>query len=48
MKEYAVYFNNDGELIEELVSAADADEARVKGQALHPDLQIITVKPQQK
>lgn len=39
-----VYYNNDGILIEEPVSAHDEAEAREIGQGLHPDLQIVAVK----
>jgi len=44
MNNYLVGFNNDGILVTEQVSAADADKAKAEAQPLHPDLQIIAVK----
>jgi hypothetical protein len=44
MKDYIVYYNNDGILVQEPVQAEDEVVARELGQELHPDLEIIAVK----
>ena len=44
MNSYSVGFNNDGILILEPITATDKDEAKIKAQPLHPDLNIILVK----